>query len=235
MLVLCDKDLVATGTAFVVSKRSVLTAYHNVGSTKKHYAASWFLVNGLERSNTGDVTTTDGVTVPVKIVAYCRKSDWVLLSRTDLLEFDAGDVVPICASENVPSRVDEPTIKIYHCPVGLFNSEEIDAVMSVTVATKISMLTGHSLFFQIGLFAGSSGALVTLTDGSAIGMHIEGINSAISLASVHAAHEAAGDDSASSEDCLAEVSDSCVQCYGAFSRAILLPRFSNLISEVAKH
>lgn len=230
VFVLCDAKMNAVGTAFVVSKTKVITAYHNVGSMKKHYGKIWNIVSGLERNENGVVTVFGDVNLKVKIAKFNRKSDWALLCRCDESEFSPLQIVEICTNGNVPEDHQEAKIKIYHCPVALFNSELLPLLKPVSVSSRVSMTSTHSVFFEQGLFAGSSGALVVLSNGIAIGMHLEAISSSVSFADLRPAHE---DEGKPVEETLTEVTDSCVECVGTFSRAIILPRFAILMKAIS--
>jgi hypothetical protein len=158
------------------------------------------------------------------------------LSRTDGLEFVPEQVVEICPGDRVPKDEDEAKVKIYHCPVILFVQEGTSLLKPMSVESKFGSSSTHSFLCQVGLFAGSSGALVVLSSGSAkgfaIGMHLEAVNSAMSLADVLAKREIDGESEGSVEGLTEDVSDSCVQSVGALSKALILPRFPAIMSNL---
>jgi len=152
------------------------------------------------------------------------KDDWAIFERTDANDFPVDWIVPF--STNVPDNAEEAKIKVYHCPISPFNEENIDAVMPASVEGKIAFCTNHALFFQIALFSGSSGGLVVLADGKAIGMHTEAITQTIGLDEV--------DPNMSFEESMTAVSNSCVNSTGVLSKALLLPKFPKLIRVVTE-
>ena len=234
VFVLCTSGLNPIGTAFVVSPTRVLTACHNVGSlrSRRLYSEPLILVRGLERLNSGQVVVVDEDTIPVEAQDLSWVGDWALLSRTDGLQFEGEDIVEICPANRIPIDEDEAPVKIYHCAVVLFNNEGTSLLKPIAVPSTFSSSSKHSFVCQVGLFASSSGALVVLSNGLAIGMHVEAINSAMSLRDVVAERAAAGQPEGTFEENMESVTDSCVQSSGALSKAIILPRFSKLMSKL---
>ena len=190
------------------------------------------LVRGLERRVDGEVIVVGEGPIPVKVSCYSRTSDWALLSRTDGLEFVPEQIVEICPADCIPKDEDEAKIKIYHCPVILFVQEGTSLLKPMSVESKFGSSSKHSFLCQVGLFSGSSGALVVLINGLAIGMHLEAVNSAMSLTDVLAKRETADESVGSFEDPMEDVSDSCVQSVGALSKAIILPRFPKIMANL---
>jgi hypothetical protein len=176
------------------------------------------------------VIVTDGDPIPVEIEKLSWTSDWASLFRTDGHQFEAGHIVEICASDRIPKDDDEAKIKIYHCPVILFINEDISLLRPMSIESKLGSSSKHSFLFQVGLFAGSSGALVVLSNGLAVGMHLEAVNSATSMEQLLAECRAAGEPEGTFEENMTSVSDSCVQSVGALSRAIFLSRNSRLMA-----
>ena len=234
VFILCTSDLAPVGTAFIVSPTRVLTAFHNVGSLTSHrrYTDPLVLVRGLERLVNGNVVVVDEGPIPVEIARYSWTSDWALLSRTDGLEFISEQIVEICPANRIPKDEDEAKIKIYHCPVILFVQEYTPLLKPLSVESKFGSSSKHSFLCHVGLFAGSSGALVVLANGLAIGMHIEAVNSAMSLTEVLAKRVTAGEPEGSFADQMEDVSDSCVQSVGALSKAIILSRYPTIMNNL---
>lgn len=226
--------MVPIGTAFIVSPTRVLTAFHNVGSLTSNqlYTEPLVLVRGLERRIGGEVVVVDEGPIPVKVSRYSWISDWALLSRADDLEFVREQIVEICPADDIPKDEDEAKIKIYHCPVILFVQEGTALLKPMSLESKFGSSSKHSFLCQVGLFAGSSGALVVLSNGLAIGMHLEAVNSAMSLTDLLVQRQTAGESAGSFEEQMEDVSDSCVQSVGALSKAIILSRFPHIMNNL---
>jgi len=221
IFVLCSIDslgiISAIGTVFIVSKNCVATAYHNIKNTKETY----YIIGGLERHHGNVIPIDAGAEIGVKYHHGSPKDDWALLMRFDNLEFDRKNVISI--SNRVPNHSEEAKLKIYHCPISLFNNGMMDAVMCTSVDARIAFCTGHKVFSQIALFSGSSGGLFALYDGTAIGMHVESLTETVSF-------ETVSETVPVWEDAMEAVSNSCVEAAGAFSEALLLPKFRKLLN-----
>ena len=219
-----------------MSPTRVLTAFHNVNGSltlsNQLYTEPLVLVRGLERRIGGEVVVVDEGPIPVKVSRYSWISDWALLSRADDLEFVREQIVEICPADDIPKDEDEAKIKIYHCPVILFVQEGTALLKPMSLESKFGSSSKHSFLCQVKLFAGSSGALVVLSNGLAIGMHLEAVNSAMSLTDLLVQRQTAGESAGSFEEQMEDVSDSCVQSVGALSKAIILSRFPHIMNNL---
>ena len=237
IFVLCDDNLNALGTAFIISKNCLLSAYHNIATDPANpfrtYINKLKIVNGLERSLDKFVTTIENfVPIDVTVHRYSYTGDWVILKRNSG-SFDYRDVVPICSTGEIPVYGEEPNIKIYQCAIELFNGGFLNAIRPTSLDVKMGFCTGHKVFLQAGLFGGSSGALYINADhrhrafGKAFGMHCECINTARSIEDVQ--NEGFIIDPAA---IIEEVTDSCVHSHASFVEGILIPKYTFLMSNI---
>jgi hypothetical protein len=226
---LCDRNLQPVGTAFVVSRTGLLTAFHNVGDIARGrlYSTNWMAVLTLERDKGGRIVNTGGVAIPVKVVAGCKNSDLCVLQRTDGKDFPIADIPQISAV--LPER--EMRVKFFHCPVSLFNDVEkpIEIVQACSIDARISMVSKHAFYCQVTLFRGSSGALVTSMSGEVLGMHIEAVHKMQGSASI-----AAADPILLPYDVLSPASDSVIDAGGSMAKVITISRHRGLCVAINK-
>jgi len=125
----------------------------------------------------GEVAGESEVPIPIKVADQNSKHDWALMVRTDEEAFPLEHVMEICPLERIPSNDDGALIKIYNYPCILFNQQSIDHLiplceLAIFCPQGLGVEKGRFMFHS-RLFSGSSGALVTLDNGLAIGMHLE--------------------------------------------------------------
>jgi hypothetical protein len=129
---------------------------------------------------------------------------------------------------------EESRIKLYSCPVDLYLQGSISTLKALSVEGRVGWYTRHKVLYQAPGFSGSSGGLVALSDGSALGMHLVGINSAKLAENFRlerATASAAGDDFDPRDD-VTLASDSNAQALGVLSEAVLLYRMRRLIRSI---
>lgn len=238
MFILIDDRLFAKGTAFIISPKCVLTAYHNIAEdpdnpTRKH-EKHWKIVNGLERMEDDTVETIeDFVPISVTVHAFSYKADWVILKRDDGL-FDNSEVVPICPVQELPTYGEELEVKIYHAANQLFNDGFVSAIRPISLSVRYGFHSKHKVFMQAGLFGGSSGALYVISDyrhrgfGKALGMHVCSISTKRKIKDVLED----GKEDADSDEVLEEVTDSCVSSHASFVEGIIISRYNNLMNAI---
>lgn len=237
VFVLCSVQMEPSGTAFIVSPTRVLTAYHNIADdpqkpTKKH-TKKWLLAERVERLRDGRLVPI-GSTIPVEADNFSSSTDFVFLHRIDGLQFRADEILHICPKAMLPPW-NSPiglNLNAYHCPIQLFNAKEgMDAVHAVSVNVKRTIVSKHKCWIDQGLYAGSSGAPYVIanhgpTFGMVYGMHVESINAVKSLSDFE-------EDERGSQEVLSEVTDSFVESYGAFGRAIIVSSYKTLTDHLA--
>jgi hypothetical protein len=226
--IVCDENVtVACGTCFVVSPELLVTAYHNL-SENRSMIKNWMITKGLERAANGSLIHSGAIKVCVDGTSMC--SDWALLRRVDGGRFAAGDVIEVCTDVPPP----ETKIKVYHCPLDLFRDGRVSAVKALSIDSRVGYYTNHKIFFQVGLFGGSSGGLIALHDGKALGMHLEGINSAKLVTEFRTERQEAKlqGQPEEVEDDVTLASDSNAQATGVLSEGIVLCKFIKLMQKL---
>ena len=164
---LCDLDGTPCGTAFAVAKNYLLTAKHNLIRGILQYQ----IVDTLTRDETTGEIINSGF-IEAKVIKTGSKLDWAILETAECIS-----LVPIPLTL---VQVDRDTdIKIYHCPVQLYNSLEMEVVCPNSRWTKVMTTVKHSLIADGGLFKGSSGGPFILRNGCAVGFHVESVSEAI--------------------------------------------------------
>jgi hypothetical protein len=225
--VLCSDKTEPIGTAFVIAPTMVLSAFHNmIDPTTNKMDRNGILVIGIERRRDGSKHPEANTRIPVTIAYYCTSEDWVLFSRTDGLLFSPEDIVPVCPNHDLPQI---GSIQIHHFPVDLFNSGEIDALKALLVNKDIGYYTEHKVLVQNGLFSGSSGGLYAF-NGRAIAMHLESVNSAMTVDDIARQYPDLADLA-----CVGAASDSNVACYAGLAQGIVICKFKRLMARIFKN
>lgn len=225
-----------SGTAFIVSPTRVLTAYHCIADdpqnpTNKH-AKIWILAERVERTSGGRVVPI-GATIEVQSVTFNMSADFVVLRRTDDLQFNEHDILRLCPKDQNPpwNSRESLNLNVYHCPIELFNANRgMDAVHAVSLDAKRTIVSKHRCWTDRGLFVGSSGAPYVIanrgpTFGMVYGMHVESINSAQTRSDF--------EEDRDPDEVQSEITDSLVECYGSFGRAIIVSSYKILTDAIA--
>eukprot|EP01031_Cornospumella_fuschlensis_P025970 gene25970-31362_t len=232
--VLCTEDMIPVGTAFIVSSTLALSAYHCVAMdpnkpTRSH-TKNWVIVQKLERASNGSVFPF-GEVIPVIVHRFAMKEDFVLLRRSDHRIFEADRILRICPRELLPDWTNEVNLKVYHCPVALFNQGTgMDAIHAVPLKVKRTIVTGHRCWTDQGLFGGSSGAPYVVCDhgplfGKVYAIHVQSISTAKGLSDC----KSEGKDP---DEMMSEVTDSLVECHGSCGEANILSAFTQLMKNI---
>eukprot|EP01031_Cornospumella_fuschlensis_P028655 gene28655-34597_t len=232
--VLCTEDMIPVGTAFIVSSTLALSAYHCIAMdpnkpTRSH-TKNWMLVQKLERASNGSVFPV-GEVIPVIVHRFAMKEDFVLLRRSDHRSFEADRILLICPIELLPDWTSEVNLKVYHCPIALFNQGTgMDAIHAVPLKVKRTIVTGHRCWTDQGLFGGSSGAPYVVCDhgplfGKVYAIHVQSISTAKGLSDC----KSEGKDP---DEMMSEVTDSLVECYGFCGEANILSAFTQLMNNI---
>jgi hypothetical protein len=144
--------------------------------------------------------------------------DYVILKLADS---DIGaDLLPIPISIR-PVEADTD-IKVFHCPVGLYNDDAIEDLSVLTVWVKSAQPTRHHIICSGGLFAGSSGAPFVVREGFVIGMHVESINSQALIPN----------DAYNSLEIISETVNSNSHSHASLSRALVFGSCKKLVAEL---
>lgn len=232
--VLCTVDMIPAGTAFIVSSMLALSAYHCVatdpGNPTKSHTKNWRLVQKLERAKNGSIFPV-GEVIPVTVQKFATKEDFVVLRRSDKRSFEADRILQICPKNMLPDWTSEVSLKVYNCPVALFNLETgMDAIHPVPLKVKRTIVTGHRCWTDQGLFGGSSGAPYVICDqgplfGKVYAMHVQSISTAKGLSDFKS-------DGRDPDEMMSEVTDSLVECYGSNGEANILSAFTQLMNNI---
>jgi hypothetical protein len=227
--VVCESGYgAACGTCFVVSSTLLLTAYHNLSLTTG-LPQNWSIASGLSRDARGLIVLENPI--PVKVFCHSMQGDWALLSRDDNLQFDPLDVVPICSA---PLPEPETHITVCHCALDIFRDGRVSAAKPMAVDARVGFYSKHKMFFQVGLFGGSSGGLIALPNGTALGMHLDGVNAA-TLAKVFCSQRqavVANNQPLPVEDDITLASDSNEQATGVLSEGLVICKYKRIVQEL---
>jgi hypothetical protein len=168
--VLCDSDN-PVGTAFAVTSkdgenRIALTAFHNIDVPTRGRLT---LVEKIERSDTGGLVMNGVITV--SLIGHDKCLDWAILQRDDLTPFPE----PITIETQRP--VVEDYLKLYHCPVLLFNDGLLNFIESTPENwTKVGFVRPPIITVDTGAFGGSSGGVFVNKFGNAVALFLSSVN-----------------------------------------------------------
>jgi hypothetical protein len=221
IFVLCDNEdnrYEPIGTTFAVSTRYLLTAQHNLESSmqQEHYT----IASTIVRNGRNDY-------FKVRVVAVNKRMDWAIL---ELMETHLITLVPIPISLFDPIQR-ETRLKIYHCPVILYNNLDEDIVTSSGRWVTFYAATNHHIITSNGLYSGSSGAPVILDTGEVVAIHCEMYNQGVLVDTeqVQITETLSQGNIQSAINLLSETSNSNVQVSGAHLRALKISRCKKLV------
>lgn len=211
------------GTCFVISNRHLLTCYHNLledqhGISEQNYT----IALSVERSETNQLLFPEGYR-EVGLKYRNKTADWAILELRGDPSFQ--EIIPV-SLDPVPSDTD---VKVFHCAVGPFNSEEEEILSAETTWAKTLRGTAHHLRCNKGFYRGSSGAPVLLRNGSVVAFHQESNNEARKLPSGQTLVQMTTDDA---WDLISDVVNSVASSYTANARAIEISKCPRLVEQL---
>lgn len=164
-------DFEPVGSCFAISDRHLLTAQHNMNNRR---ATNYAIAMTVSRSKAEQVITDPILPIRVRVLYYNTSMDYAVLILEDI-SLRALEWIPVSIA-----RVEFDTdLKVFHCPVGLFTSDNCDSVSVFSEWVKTARCTAHHIPCNRGLFAGSSGSPFITRAGYVVGMHVESINQQI--------------------------------------------------------
>ncbi len=118
--------------------------------------------------------------IKVTVVASDGCDDWVVLQRTDGIQFDS----PVLVEFQTPQV--EDYLILYHCPVELFDRKIYpDISSSPGNWSKVAYFTSPKIVVSGGGFAGSSGGVLVNRSSKAVGLFLRSVNAADPSGSAH--------------------------------------------------
>jgi hypothetical protein len=213
VFVLCDGDSVGSapvGTCFAISARHLLTCYHNLTNEKTYNIAEVVeKTNGVLSFSIGKHSVT--------VVRQNKKADWAILKVDD----DSLILAPIPISEEkIGMDVD---LKVFHCPVGIFNDCNTEQVSVGTRWTKSFTPTCHHVKVDFELFKGSSGAPFVLRNGCVVAFHQESYSEANETVEL-------SDSTSDNVEMFSDTINSNVHSHGSLSSGILIMSHPTLVT-----
>lgn len=217
------------GTCFAISPQHLLTVRHHMESNR---LVGYGIVPYVSRLRSGAVEIPRGFPRPVRVLQFNTDMDYAILEvgdgggrgrgRGD----DGEDLKPIPISlEEVEAEMD---LKIYHCPVDLFNDERVKDLTVFSGCVQTARPTAHHVTCNVGLYSGSSGGpFISCRSGGAVGMHVESVPTARDVdpmavaTSVPTAEDAA--------EIVSDTENSRGTNHAAFSRALLFRTCPKLV------
>lgn len=217
IFILCDakNDLLPVGTAFAISTKHLLTAYHCLDTTHNSYTITKIL-----EWNCGLLECVEG-TLNVEVISFCAIMDWAILKLSG--ETSSKDLIYIPIGTGEMQADDD--IKVYRCAVGIFNAQDCDVVASIPQWIKYIASTKHHIIANGGLFSGSSGAPFILRNDCVVGIHMESIKHAAIIAESERTHEAWSD----AMEVISNTVNSNARVSAALCKALQISRCSGLL------
>lgn len=166
------EKFLAVGTCFAISSRHLLTVQHNLDPQNKSRLSGYAIAPYVSRDASGRIHIPKGFPRAVRILAYNTQMDYAIAELCK----EPFDLVPIpISTEEVEC---DTNLKVYHCPVDIFNEEHVKDLTVFSACVKSARPTRHHVASNVGLYCGSSGGPFISQNGGAIGMHVESVNKA---------------------------------------------------------
>jgi hypothetical protein len=220
VFILCDNErneYKPIGTTFAVSNVFLLTAKHNLVNVRQKL---YTIASTLNRTEPNEY-------FQVRVHAVNAVMDWAVLQLEDT-RLDMSPI-PISLLDPIPR---ESRLKVYHCPVILYNDCDIPILTSVHRWVDYYGASGHHIVTSNGLYSGSSGAPVILPTGEVIGIHCEMVNQAVTVdsSSVQVSDTASEGNIQSALDILSTSINSNAMVSGSQNMALKISRCPQLVA-----
>jgi hypothetical protein len=222
IFILCDNarnNHEPLGTTFAVSVRHLLTAYHNLATKPKQkiYSIASSLLKGHTNRYCG-----------VRVHAINKEMDWAVL---ELFDTNPIELVPIPVSLRDPLER-EMRLKVYICPVALYNNGGTSAMTSVPHWVQYWNSTDHHIVTSNGMYSGSSGAPYILPSGEVVAIHVYMDNQAetIDATIVQVPEEYSQSGIQDIVDIISNTTNSNVRVAGAQNSGLKISRCSQLVN-----
>jgi len=225
------------GTAWIASDRKVVTVFHNIAkypqnsNSRALLNTSWSVVSKLERNRDRICIPAGSVVVHVKVIKFSPTNDWAVLERVDELTFPTHLVLQVCDVSEIPADGTETRLKVFHCPVSVFNDGHIDGLGCTTSTCRFTLKTGHKMYVELGMFRGSSGGIYAFNtlngEHRVLGMHTDGRNSVQSISDI-----LSEDPDLTMFEAATAASDSCANNHGSFSMGIIVAKHRALMAAI---
>eukprot|EP00128_Syssomonas_multiformis_P015806 Colp12_sorted_trinity150504_noHs@22085 len=187
--------------------------------------------------------------VPVTVCGQSKACGFAILKRTS---GKFGSFLQIATSD--PQWDDEPSFKVYQCPIHVFLLGYIDAAKPCARTVKAALPSRHHVCVEgVRLFKGSYGAPWLLADGRVLAMHVDSFIDCVAPRKdmtdesdgegdlVDAEDEQVGegdngeeDDEVVSNKSLSETVSCVASSFAFFDKAIILHNSKNLMKHLAE-
>lgn len=214
VFILCDKGYQPIGTTFAVSNVYLLTAKHNLANPRQKI---YTIASSLNQTGPNEYFR-------VRVHAVNAEMDWAVLQLEDRRL--SMTPIPISLLDPIPR---ETRLKIYHCPVVLYNNGDNSILTSVPHWVQYWGASKHHIATSNGLYSGSSGAPYILPTGEVIGIHCEMVNQAVTVDSVQVSETASQADILSAMEILSASINSNTMVSGSQNVALKISRCSELV------
>jgi len=164
------------GTAFAVTSRKVITAFHNL--VHENEDAKYLLYCSLAKSKDDEILyPTYGV--PVSLVACDKTADWAVLSRIDSQEFSSS--IPVCPEDKLPIVSLDSRLTVYFAALGLLSVHDtgMKTIKIWNDEVRVLQYDGEhdsQIILSGGKCRGSCGAPIVDLNGFAVGFHTDSFN-----------------------------------------------------------
>jgi hypothetical protein len=179
-------ELVLLGTAFSITRRHVITTYHNIVDDKNCRLSEVFVIGKVVNNNNGNYTMD--APIKVRVVFGDASEDFVFLQIVDeAITFDS--YLQLCPVDQLPDRDINYSneIKTYHAPIGMFCHNSLSSLQIWSDDYKRVLQydrDGKSIIVDGALYRGSCGCPYIDHDGLVVTMHVASINEGENISSV---------------------------------------------------
>jgi hypothetical protein len=181
-----NSNLVLLGTAFPVTRRHIITTYHNLLDDSNIFLSNSFVIGKtVERSNAHHVMPA---TITVNFVSGDAAADFAFLAIANEVDY-VSEILPLCPLDQLPVREVKGRceVKAYHAPIGQYLRNEFPTLAIWTEDYK-RVLQYYSLGKRIvvegGLYRGSCGGPYVDHDGYVVAMHTASMHEGKNISNV---------------------------------------------------
>jgi hypothetical protein len=171
-------EVVLLGTTFPVSRRHVITTFHNVVDDEDNLLAGSFVIGKIVEKQNDSLVMIEPITVTY--VFGDPIEDFALLAIENA-ETVFNSYLPLCPVDRLPDRNANENIEVktYHAPIGLLQHTPLATLQIwADIYKRIQQYDrGETrVIVEGGLYRGSCGGPYVDHDGLVVAMHVSSMN-----------------------------------------------------------
>ncbi len=171
-------ELILLGTAFPVTRRHVITTFHNIVEENDSLLVGSFVIGKIVEKQNGNLVMIEPITVTY---AFGDTTEDFAFLEIENAEIVFNSYLPLCPVDRLPDRNVKESIEVktYHAPIGLFQHTQLATLQIWADDYKRIQQYDRGdtrVIVEGGLYRGSCGGPYVDHDGLVVAMHVASMN-----------------------------------------------------------